>query len=127
MFQLTVTIGRNVKGEPMLDDDWTEFTDTVGFTIRRIFGTVLAEKTHLGWFYGRGEWEGVSEESATYLLLIDIAPSFADWLSDHCERSLAPALRINAGLFRQDAIAYSLGESFLAESKAYSRADVDAL
>jgi hypothetical protein len=127
MHQLTITIGRGIGDTPMSDDDWTAFQGAIETTARRVFGTVLAEKTHLGWFHGTGEWQGVVEESVTYLLLIDIAPSFGDWLRDHCERSLAPALRIAAGIWSQDAIAYSLGESFLAERRDYRPSDVDAL
>jgi hypothetical protein len=115
MQQLTITIGRNVGATPMSDDDWSNLKSAIDGIVSRI----VRPESDFGWFTGVGEWEGVSEESAIRVVLLPYGfPRATD---------LDSALRIAAGVWSQDAIAWSLGDSFLAERRHYVPSDVDAL
>ena len=102
---LHVTIGRNVNGKPMSDDEWTMFVRMVGtgvFMSQDIAENAkpTLEETH----YGMGEWNGISEESAIISLITDNPLNekmLKDWLI-HMKHE-----------FHQDAIAYQYAESEL--------------
>ena len=102
---LVVTIGRNVGIEPMSDARWSEFQDRVIATVRRHF----AHSQSFGPFYGVGEWDGVTEESAVLTFLTSYPGSTDRFAVDLAELSSE---------YDQDAIAWSFGPANLAGPRA---------
>jgi len=100
--QLTVTIGRNVGSTPMSDTEWDYFIRTVQGIIVDHFAPSLT----FGPFYGTGEWQGVTEESAVITAVTHYPGS-----TEQFGTRLADIART----FGQDAIAWSFGPSMLAE------------
>lgn len=104
MHLTTVTIGRNVGRQPMPGWRWENFTDEIRRVIR-----LLPNVASVTVFDGRGEWDGVEEDSRTFHVL-HTAPVPASVLSDW-----SIGLMSTADYFDQDAIAYSHSASHLAE------------
>lgn len=99
--QVTVTIGRNVGSEPMSEHDWRDFQSMITGTIRDL----LAPSVSFGPFYGSGEWEGVTEESAVFTFVSHYPASVA---------RVTERLGKVAEMFSQDAVAWSFGLDILA-------------
>lgn len=76
MFQTTVTIGRNERHGnfqlEMTDARWQEFQNDGRLTLMRVTGAPV--EVHLG----RGEWDGVAEDSAKLSVLTEEALSDKD-------------------------------------------------
>ena len=93
-----ISIGRNVKDTPLPDAQWQRFIFEVQSAIDLAGGTIYATA------YGRGEWQGVSEDNAVV--------TFGD-VPEH----VIPELRLHLGWLAedhsQDAIALLTGESVL--------------
>lgn len=100
--QIFVTIGRNVGTEPMSDHHWQKFQDLLADRL----GALLLPTATFGPFYGRGEWDGVTEESAVFSLTVGYTTQV-----EHVESVLGQL----ADLFEQDAIAYSTAPTVLVE------------
>lgn len=103
MFLTAATIGRNVKGQPMSDQDWQLFRDLVEDTIRSLsqYQTGRYKDSGFSRFTGLGHWMGVPEESATFQLVheSEIDGLFIDLAKDR--------LKALAEEFGQDAIAFN--------------------
>lgn len=105
MRQTTITVGRNLAGTatPMRRERWREFQAAAVAYLRGEGCEVL------GPFTGEGEWEGTVEESAIIVGL----------KSDHLLNgtvSLEEFCQNLARHYSQDAVAWSYGESNLAQS-----------
>lgn len=97
MIAYTVTIGRNRGTSPMSEDEWREFRDLTELSLAGAL-----EPQHLFIYDGTGEWEGVAEDSACFLVL-----------SEH-DHDLGPLLAMLAEAFGQDAIGWTSGPAHLA-------------
>lgn len=114
---VSFTIGRNHRpshpthaNKPLSNEQWALFiSDT-----KKVMSTFFTTKT--GWFevkYGEGEWEGVTEESATI--------TFTDKIGNLGPRLNAPAdqrafqerVASLAHTYHQDAIAVTIGSVLL--------------
>lgn len=114
---VSFTIGRNHRpshptnaNKPMSDEQWALFiSDT-----KKVLGTLFS--TNTGWFevkYGEGEWEGVTEESAT-ITFTDTANSLGlrlGALEEH--RAIQERVARLAHTYHQDAIAVTIGSVLL--------------
>ena len=102
MNTITITIGRNVPtaGLPIEMDDrsWAGFKNDVQTVLDNHYATVYVKAAA-----GRGEWEGIEEENATYVAALD--PAFLA----HLRQALA-GLAYDYG---QDAIALTVGTTDL--------------
>lgn len=109
--QIFVTIGRNVSnGDPgpegqmaMTDGRWDTFVHDVADQL----GALLKPSATFGPFYGTGEWEGVTEESAVWSLTVGYTSRV-----EHVESILSTLARS----YGQDAIAWTSAASHLARS-----------
>lgn len=99
--QLVVTIGRNVGDEPMESGKWDTF---VNDTLDQL-SALLVPSAVFGPFFGTGEWEGVTEESAMLSLTVGYTSRV-----EHVESILSTL----ADRYGQDAIAWQSGPSHLA-------------
>lgn len=96
MRAVSVTIGRNVDGEPMSASDWCEFTESV----QTLFSEIHYTGESVGaWLNDSGKWE----RESNYLV-----QGVASALVDVRER-----VRILADVYGQEAIALLQGESEL--------------
>lgn len=98
MATVTVSIGRNVGDQPMNDTDWQNFISAVGASVKRDAKAVYVDAAA-----SRGEWEGIGEDSRTWVADID------EWDLGALRGSLKEWARI----FRQDAIALTVGQTEL--------------
>lgn len=98
MATVTVSIGRNVGSQPMSDNDWTNFISVVGASIKRDANAVFVDAAA-----SRGEWDGIAEDSRTWVADID------EWDLGALRGSLAEWART----FMQDAIAFTVGATEL--------------
>lgn len=106
---VTITIGRNwgagaredAKGTPMSDAMWGHFQTNIDRLLVRAIATVFVARA-----IGHGGWDGVDEESATWVAGVDEADDVS-FLS----RELAQLAR----LYLQDAIALTVGQTELVE------------
>lgn len=105
MKTVTITIGRNVPqvwgGQIAMDaEGWAGFRNDV---------QTLLENTHaviyVAGALGRGEWQGVEEENATYVASVE-----PERLSE-----LRDTLSLFADRWHQDAIALTVGDTDLVE------------
>jgi hypothetical protein len=96
----TISIGRGGSERRLSDRDWDAFTGHIGAMLHHIGATVFVKAAE-----SIGEWEGVEEESRTWVADIgDRAPAFIiGWLE------------MSAAAFEQDAIALTIGETTLVE------------
>lgn len=102
--QVTVTIGRNVGDIPLRATYWLEFQEQARQLLRDHFRPTL----ELGPFYGEGEWGGVTEESAAFIVVTHYPGSV---------QRFGEALSALAQSFQQDAIAWSFGPNLLSHSE----------
>lgn len=93
---VTISAGRNVGAAPMSAKAWQSFRDDIALAIYDAHGEIFVRDAR-----SRGEWEGIEEDSATY-----VAGVPRDYLP-HIRDSLAYLARI----YRQDAIALTVGET----------------
>ena len=104
---ITVSIGRNVrvagKIEPMPINRWTRFVAGVEWLVE-----VHAQGTRFTTAYGRGEWDGVEEESV--VVTGEVAASRIDEV-------IRPWLAYLAREYGQDAIALTVGTTDLIKPK----------
>ena len=117
MHVYTATIGRNIStnhpdatraGKPLTLTEWGQFVEDVtadmGSLARR---WDYAGDDTLEVHYGKGEWDGVEEESAKITLLTDMP------LGECAVDDLRRLLTENARHYGQDAIALTIGTSEL--------------
>lgn len=98
MATVTVSIGRNVGSEPMPDYEWSQFVELVRLAVKRDASAVYVDAAA-----SRGEWEGIAEDSRTWVADID------EWDLG----ALRNSLRQYAVTFGQDAIALTVGTTEL--------------
>jgi len=98
MATATISIGRGGGERRLSDNLWSAFTGNIGDLLNACDATVFVDGAE-----SIGEWEGVSEESRTWVADIGDTDRFyiMGWLS------------ATAGAFSQDAIALTIGETTL--------------
>jgi len=98
MATATISIGRGGFDRRLSDIVWREFSGHIRALLERIGATVFVDGAE-----SIGEWEGVAEESRTWVADIgDRSPAFiTGWL------------QVTATAFEQDAIALTIGETTL--------------
>lgn len=122
MFTYSATIGRNVGATPMSDLDWALFQSNVLEIL------VVAGCRHVdtpdpdvwdveSWSSGSGVWQGTQEESVHFQL------RSAEALDAYVVGFMIDGLAAQARQFKQDAIAFTRGESILIESAAHCHAN----
>ena len=104
-----LNIGRNVGTEPMLDWAWEWFADgaaNVLLSAARVTagGACGATRADVQVHYGRGEWDGVAEDSAHVSLF---------WADGMDVSHIREASALLARMFQQDAIAVMLGSELI--------------
>ena len=105
MFQVTVTIGRNVGAVPLSNSEWGQFGNRAADALTIALGVTTPDiEVHHS---DGGIWQGVREDSTKISVLLESAPSETQL------RILRDELRILRDEFRQDAIALSVAESEL--------------
>lgn len=122
MYSITATIGRNITAahpvrahQPLTLTEWEDFTndveDALTGPVRSARPLLLIVERH----YGKGEWNGVEEESrkVTILAEFDDAGS-ADMVEEL--RTIRTGLALLANQYGQDAIALTIGQSELISS-----------
>lgn len=116
MFSYTATIGRNfspthplpgLQSKPMTLSAWERFAEDVQADMVKYLQAGQVEPVTVEVHYGRGEWNGVTEESAKITVLRNDYAD-ADYLTD-----LRYSLEILASDYGQDAIAFTVGTSEL--------------
>lgn len=111
-YSITVTIGRNVGVEPLPASSWRAFQDAVAECLAMWCRVgVRVGDFALSHSHGVGEWDGVPEDNYTVTAygierLADAAQVF---------ESVQGVMRSYAGIWRQDAIAVTLGTVSLVE------------
>ena len=95
---VTISIGRNIGAEPMPDRRWLMFREAVWEALDTADATV-----HVGDAKSIGEWEGIAEDSATFVAEVppDNVPALLQDIRELC------------GPYGQDAIAVTVGRTFL--------------
>lgn len=100
MATATISIGRGGAERRLSDSEWNAFSTNIIQLLNHIGATVFVNAAE-----SIGEWEGVSEESRTWVA--DIGDTEGDFLIGW--------LSMTAGAFDQDAIALTLGTTTLVE------------
>ena len=100
MATATISIGRGGGERRLSDGEWDSFTGSIGSLLSHIGATVFVKAAE-----SIGEWEGVPEESRTWV---------AD-IGDYSHSFIIGWLEMTAGVFEQDAIALTIGETTLVE------------
>jgi hypothetical protein len=96
---VTISIGRGVPGGgDMFADEWDDFRNDVRGVLETFGATVYVDAAQ-----SVGEWEGVAEESATWVAAV---PS-------DCVEWLRGSLGVLRERYQQDAIALTIGETTL--------------
>ena len=97
MATATISIGRGGGERRLSDAEWAHFAVSIRDLLAHIEATVFVDGAE-----SIGEWEGVAEESRT-------------WVADIGDRSAFATgwLEITAAFFEQDAIAFTVGETTL--------------
>jgi len=98
MATATISIGRGGLERRLSDIAWREFATTIRQMLNHIGATVFVDGAE-----SIGEWEGVSEESRTWVA--DIGTHSPDFITGWLE--------MTAALYEQDAIALTIGETTL--------------
>lgn len=104
MFQLQVSIGRNIGAEPMSADLWRSFQDDAR---ANLYAHTTGDERTVEFHYGTGVWDGVAEESAHVTI---------HTVRDYDRAGLTRALAVLAHVYGQDAIALSIGVTDLIEA-----------
>lgn len=97
---VSVTLGRNVGNVPMPLDRWEEFRTLIGAALANLLAPDFAAS-----YDGRGEWQGIAEDSTILVASGITRPVTSDYLR--------AVLSTYAEEFGQDAIALTVGETFL--------------
>jgi hypothetical protein len=95
---LTITIGRNIKGEPMANKTWQNFANEVESLIKFHDSTI-----HVGRATAVGLWLGIAEDNFTWVVGVeptDVASYFRD-------------IELIRKGYSQDAIAVTVGQTAL--------------
>jgi len=100
MATATISIGRGGGERRLSDNDWASFSGSIGSLLGHIGATVFVKAAE-----SIGEWEGVPEESRTWV---------AD-IGDYSHSFIIGWLEMSGGVFEQDAIALTIGETTLVE------------
>lgn len=97
MATATISIGRGGGERRLSDTEWTRFTSHIIAMLNHIGATVFVNAAE-----SIGEWDGVEEESRT-------------WVADIGDRALFVTgwLEMSAAAWEQDAIAFTVGETTL--------------
>ena len=98
MNTITITIGRNVGDVPLDDHRWAGFRNDIQTVLSNHYAEVYVNAAA-----GRGTWEGVEEENATWVASVDTA--FIP--------GVRARLKYMADLYKQDAIALTVGDTAL--------------
>ena len=112
MFTYSATIGRNVGATPMSDRDWALFRLNV-LGIMTIAGRRHVDTSDPdvwaveSWTSGAGGWHGIREESVHFQL------RSAEAINTYVVGFMIDDLAAQAVKFKQDAIAFTRGESIL--------------
>ena len=105
MFSYTATIGRNIDGEPMPGNQWLRFIDSVTEDMDCLCVPVYGDTIEV--HHGTGTWNGITEESVKITVLTNHEPT-----KNQLE-TVKGFLKFNAIEFKQDAIAFTTGNSEL--------------
>ncbi len=115
MSYLQVNVGRNVNDEPMDDQDWTEFTESIALKLATtVVGNNRVTRDHyteilsqVEYHTGMGTWDGVTEESCHISLFspAEIDPGYL--------RELRIYLENTKRYYSQDAIALIVGSELV--------------
>lgn len=108
MFSYTVTIGRNIKGKPMPSNKWLRFIDTVTEDMDCLLIPIYGDAIEI--HHGTGTWNGITEESVKITVLTNYEPT-----KNQLE-AVKGFLKLNATEFKQDAIAFTVGNAELITS-----------
>jgi hypothetical protein len=100
MATATISIGRGGLDRRLSDIAWREFAGHIRALLEHIGATVFVDGAE-----SIGEWEGVAEESRTWVA--DIRTT--------SEVFIVGWLQVTAAAFEQDAIALTIGETTLVE------------
>jgi len=100
---VTISAGRNIGATPMGARAWTQFRADIAQAIHDARGEIFVNDAR-----SIGEWEGVREDSATFVASIP-----RDYLP-HVRDALAYLARVN----RQDAIALTVGATELVSAES---------
>lgn len=103
MSTVTISIGRNVGEAPMSAREWRKFRGRIGRLVEDV-----AEEVYVTDAKCVGSWEGIPEESRTWVALI----------GKHSEVYVLDIVTILAGMFGQDVIAVTFGETHLVGPRA---------
>ena len=98
MATATISIGRGGLDRRLSDASWRDFTGLIRALLERIDATVFVDGAE-----SIGEWEGVAEESRTWVA--DIGDSPTPFIIGY--------LQGTAHAYEQDAIALTIGETTL--------------
>jgi hypothetical protein len=104
MATATISIGRGGGERRLSDGSWDTFTGSIRDLLKACDATVFVDAAE-----SIGEWEGVPEESRTWV---------AD-IGDHSRNYLIGWLSGTASAFEQDAIALTVGETILVTEDSY--------
>jgi hypothetical protein len=98
MATATISIGRGGGERRLSDGDWNGFTTSIRSLLASIDATVFVDAAE-----SIGEWEGVAEQSRTWVADIGEFPRpfIIGWLE------------MTASIYEQDAIALTIGETTL--------------
>lgn len=103
-YAVSLTFGRNVRDEPMSTKDWSLFQIRASTDLNNTFeDRVEFVDVH----QGVGVWEGISEQSCKITAIINGAVT-----ADETTKLRVAAADL-AARFQQDAVALSVGQSFL--------------
>lgn len=94
----TISIGRGGGSRRLSDESWSEFTTHINQLFHHTGATVFVNAAE-----SIGEWEGVAEESRTWVA--DIGSVSRDFITGW--------LQMTARTFEQDAIALTIGTTTL--------------
>ena len=95
---ITISIGRNIGSEPMIGWEWDAFRDGIRSALADLGATVYVDAAA-----SVGEWDGIAEQSATWVAEID---------ADHVQY-VPTYLTALCAQFNQDAIALTAGTTTL--------------
>ena len=107
-----ITFGRNVNTEPMSDEKWADFIETVRKDLTLTLTILGAERFDVETHTGIGTYDGITEESAK------VSAYFEGELPEDFQKALKVCLRSTALRFKQDAIALSIGQSELVTARS---------
>lgn len=102
-----ITVGRNINTEPMSDEKWAAFIETVRKDLTMTMTVMGVKNFSIETHTGIGTYYGITEESAK------ISSHFYGEMSANFAEALATILSTTAMMFEQDSIALAIGPSTL--------------